>query len=42
VQRCTKVNDRVCDTVYDLAVTTKDDFQRRAPNVDEPELQGEE
>jgi len=27
VQRCTKVNDRVCDTAYDLAVVTKDDFQ---------------
>merc|ERR1712058_118896 len=27
VQRCTRVTDRVCDTVYDLDVTTKDDFQ---------------
>jgi len=27
VQRCTRVTDRVCDTVYDLAVSTKDDFQ---------------
>jgi len=27
VQRCTRVNDRVCDTVYDLDKTTKDDFQ---------------
>merc|ERR1711963_953811 len=26
VQRCTRVNDRVCDTVYDLDTTTKDDF----------------
>merc|ERR1739849_49807 len=25
VQRCTRVTDRVCDTVYDLDVTTKDD-----------------
>merc|ERR1711971_423508 len=28
VQRCTRVTDRVCDTVYDLDVTTKDDFQK--------------
>jgi len=27
VQRCTKVNDRVCDSVYDLDTTTRDDFQ---------------
>merc|ERR1711915_289793 len=27
VQRCTGVTDRVCDTVYDLAQSTKDDFQ---------------
>jgi len=27
VQRCTRVTDRVCDAVYDLDVTTKDDFQ---------------
>merc|ERR1712137_432374 len=27
VQRCTKVSDRICDTVYDLSITTKDDFQ---------------
>jgi len=27
VQRCTRVTDRVCDTVYDLSVSTKDDFQ---------------
>merc|ERR1711970_484754 len=27
VQRCTRVTDRVCDTVYDLDVTTRDDFQ---------------
>merc|ERR1719244_1615990 len=27
VQRCTRAEDRVCDTVYDLAITTKDDFQ---------------
>jgi len=27
IQRCTRVTDRVCDTVYDLAVTNKDDFQ---------------
>jgi len=27
VQRCTRITDRVCDTVYDLEVTTKDDFQ---------------
>merc|ERR1739849_19990 len=27
VQRCTRVTDRVCDTVYDLDVTSKDDFQ---------------
>jgi len=27
VQRCTRVTDRVCDTVYDLTVSTKDDFQ---------------
>jgi len=27
VQRCTRVTDRICDTVYDLAVTTRDDFQ---------------
>jgi len=27
VQRCTRVSDRVCDTVYDMAVTTKDDFK---------------
>merc|ERR1711962_1268676 len=27
VQRCTGVTDRVCDTVYDLAPSTKDDFQ---------------
>ena len=24
---CTKVSDRICDTVYDLSITTKDDFQ---------------
>merc|ERR1711911_78454 len=27
VHRCTKVSDRICDTVYDLSITTKDDFQ---------------
>merc|ERR1712071_475842 len=27
VQRCTKVSDRIFDTVYDLSITTKDDFQ---------------
>merc|ERR1712063_223406 len=27
VQRCTKVSDRICDTVYDLSITTKDDLQ---------------
>jgi len=27
VQRCTGVTDRVCDTAYDLAQSTKDDFQ---------------
>jgi len=27
VQRCTRAEDRVCDTVFDLAITTKDDFQ---------------
>jgi len=27
VQKCTRVNDRVCDTLYDLDRTTKDDFQ---------------
>ena len=27
VQKCTQVSDRVCDTVYDLAKTSKDDFQ---------------
>merc|ERR1712033_111943 len=27
VQRCTGVTDRVCDMVYDLAQSTKDDFQ---------------
>jgi len=27
VQRCTSTSERVCDTVSDLAVTTKDDFQ---------------
>merc|ERR1739845_338998 len=27
VQRCTGATDRVCDTVYDLAQSTKDDFQ---------------
>merc|ERR1711973_460659 len=27
VQRCTGVTDRVCDTVYDLSQSTKDDFQ---------------
>merc|ERR1711962_325869 len=27
VQRCTGVTDRVCDPVYDLAQSTKDDFQ---------------
>jgi len=27
VLRCTRVEDRVCDTVYDLAITTRDDFQ---------------
>merc|ERR1719309_384850 len=32
VQRCTRAEDRVCDTVYDLAITTKDDFQ--CVNVD--------
>merc|ERR1711862_790427 len=27
MQRCTGVTDRVCDTMYDLAQSTKDDFQ---------------
>merc|ERR1712198_453505 len=27
VLRCTRTSDRVCDTVYDLAVSTRDDFQ---------------
>jgi len=27
VLRCTRTSERVCDTVYDLAVSTKDDFQ---------------
>lgn len=27
VQKCTQVSDRVCDTVYDLQKTSKDDFQ---------------
>jgi len=27
VQRCTRISDRVCDTVVDLDKTTKDDFQ---------------
>merc|ERR1712055_506622 len=27
VLRCTRTSDRVCDTVYDLAISTRDDFQ---------------
>jgi len=27
VQRCTTTKDRICDTVYDMSETTKDDFQ---------------
>jgi len=27
VQKCTTVRDRVCDTTYHIAVTTKDDYQ---------------
>merc|ERR1712203_1211516 len=27
ILRCTRTSDRVCDTVYDLAVSTRDDFQ---------------
>merc|ERR1712055_79539 len=27
VLRCTRTSDRVCDTVYDLAIATRDDFQ---------------
>merc|ERR1712168_885201 len=27
VLRCTRTSERVCDTIYDLAISTKDDFQ---------------
>jgi len=27
VQKCTQLSDRVCDTVYDITKTSKDDFQ---------------
>ena len=40
VQKCHKVSERVCDTVYETSATTKDDFQ--CLNVQNPKCTNEE